>query len=92
MRIRIDYYGQSRQITGKESEFLEVPSGAGAGEVVLMLAGMYGEKMTYLLLTDKGTPRRSIILAVNDLSVDPASSGALKENDVLAVLPAVSGG
>jgi len=92
MRIRVDYYGQSRQITGRESEILEMPPRAGASDVVLRLAEIYGEKMGYLLLTDKGTPRRSIILAVNDVSVDPGSSECLNENDVLALLPAVSGG
>jgi len=92
MRIRVDYYGQSRQIAEKESEFLEMPPGAGAREVILRLAEMYGEKMTYLLLTEEGTPRRSVILAVNDVSVDAGASGCLNENDVLAVLPAVSGG
>lgn len=92
MRIRVDYYGQSRQYSGKDSEILEMPQGAGAGEVVLKLAAMYGEKMAGLLLTDKGIPRGSILLAVNDVSVDPGSSECLDENDVLAVLPAVSGG
>lgn len=92
MRIRVGYYGQSRQITGKESEVLEMPPGAGARDVVMKLAGIYGEKMGHLLLTDRGTPRRSIILAVNDVSVDPGSSECLNENDVLALLPAVSGG
>lgn len=92
MRIRVDYCGQSRQITGKDSEFIEVPSGARAGDAILRLASMYGEKMQYLLLSEKGTPRRSVILAVNDVSVDPGASEFLNENDVLAVLPAVSGG
>jgi molybdopterin converting factor small subunit len=92
MRIRIDYYGQSRQIAGKDSEFIEVPSGSSAGDAVLSLASMYGEKMQYLLLSEKGTPRRSVILAVNDVSVDPGAAECLNEHDVLAVLPAVGGG
>lgn len=92
MQIRVNYYGQCRQIAGKESEIFEMPSGAGARDAIQRLAAMYGEKMEYLLLTEKGTPRRSIILAVNDVSVDPASSECLNDQDVLAVLPAVSGG
>ena len=92
MRIRIAYYGQARLLSGKEEEFLEVTPDVSAGDVILRLAEKYGDKMSWLLLTEQGTPRRSVILAVNDETVDPGSSDILNENDVLAVFPAVSGG
>jgi molybdopterin converting factor small subunit len=92
MRIRIAYYGQARLLAEKDEEFLEVTPNISAGDVILHLAEKYGDKMSWLLLTERGTPRRSVILAVNDETVDPGSPDVLSEGDVLAVLPAVSGG
>ncbi len=92
MRIRIAYYGESRFISGKESESIEVDPGIQVCDIIGRLAEMYGKKMSWLLLNENGTPRRSVILAVNDVAVDPESYDAMEDNDLLAILPAVSGG
>ena len=42
MRIRVVYYGQIRQITGKEDEFIELPAGAPAYNIILKVVAFSG--------------------------------------------------
>ena len=92
MRIRVVYYGQIRQITGKEDEFIELPAGAPAYNIILKVVEQYGDEIGWLLLTKQGIPRRSVIFAVNDVAIDPGLADALEDEDILSILPAVSGG
>lgn len=92
MRIRVAYYGQSRLITGKEEELFEVFHKMSVEDIIRKLAEEYGEQLGGLLLTETGVPRKSVIFAVNDETVEPAEYGALRDNDLFSILPAVSGG
>jgi MoaD family protein len=92
MQIRVAYYGQAQQITGKEEERLETITGASVRDIILQLTEQYGDPLAWLLLTNQKTHRKSVILAVNDEVVNPEVNRSLQDNDELAILPAVSGG
>jgi len=90
MRIRVSYYGQSRQVTGVEREQLDVEDHSTVLAVSKVLADKHGVGLSNLLLSEDGTLRKSVLLPVNDEVTDPET--VLNENDELSIYPAVSGG
>jgi MoaD family protein len=92
VRIRIVYYGQAQQITGREEEQFETAAESSLGDVMAQLIERHGDGLAQLLLTDKKRYRGSVILAVNNETADPEAYGSLKDNDEIAILPAISGG
>ncbi len=92
MKVKVVYYGQARSFSGREEEELEIAGDDVYVEGLLRLvAERYGNDMRQLCFKDDGTPRRSLLISINDRAVDDFST-QVREGDVVAVIPAVAGG
>jgi molybdopterin converting factor small subunit len=74
-----------------ERQFFTLPI-ATIGDLILRLIEQYDDQLAWLLLTNHGKFRKSVILAVNNEVVDPDVGRCLKDDDEVAILPAISGG
>ena len=80
MRIRIRFFASVRQITGVDSEELEVEEGLAVGALIVDL------KRKHEALEEK----MNMLVAINGEYADPNT--VLREGDVVALFPPVSGG
>ncbi|MCX8203502.1 MAG: MoaD/ThiS family protein [Nitrososphaeria archaeon] len=90
MRVRTLYFARLRELTGLESEELELPEGSVCGDVVREVIRVHGERLASYLLDERGTLRRSFALAVNGRKVGPEEP--IREGDTVVILPPISGG
>lgn len=85
IKIKIEYYGHFRKITGNKTEILEVP---------YYLESAYELIRNYLLFKYNIVP--PYILMVNGIHIISAlkkdKNKLLKENDIFHVMPSTSGG
>jgi molybdopterin converting factor small subunit len=88
MHVTVEYFGPTREAAGVGREVIELPAPCPAAEIVTRLANERGGRLASLLLSN-GKLSRSVILAVNDQQADATP---LKEGDVVAIIPPVSGG
>jgi molybdopterin synthase sulfur carrier subunit len=88
MRVTVEFFGPAREAAGGGREEIELPSPCSATDLVTRLANERGGRLASLLLSD-GQLSRSVVLAVNDQQADATP---LKEGDVVAIIPPVSGG
>ena len=88
MRVTVEYFGPAREAAGLGREAIELPSSCSAAELVTRIASERGGRLASLLLSN-GQLSRSVMLAVNDQQAD---ASPLKDGDVIAIIPPVSGG
>ena len=80
MKIKIRYFASIKEILGKNEEEIEVEEGISAGALKKML----------LTIHSKITEKEQLLIAINGSFVDPKKK--IKEGDVVALFPPVSGG
>lgn len=80
MKIKIRYFGQFRDITGKTEEELEVKNGITVEELRDLVRGIY----------PKIAAKREVLVALN--STFTALDVVIKQEDKVAFFPPVSGG
>jgi molybdopterin converting factor small subunit len=88
MRVTVEFFGPAREAAGVGREAIELPSPCPAADLVTRIANERGGRLASLLLSD-GRLSQSVMLAVNDHQADATP---LKEGDVVAIIPPVSGG
>lgn len=88
MRVTVEYFGPAREAAGTGRETIELPSPCPAGEIVKRIAHERGGRLASLLLAN-GQISRSVMLAVNEQQADLTP---LRDGDVIAIIPPVSGG
>ena len=97
MEVKVRFFTNLREIVGKREETMAFPdSGKVTVDIVLkMLSNKYGKPFTeYVYVGESGQPKGFLQFLVNGTST-AALDGletALKDGDVLAVLPPVGGG
>lgn len=79
MEVRVKYFAKFREMSGIESEFIETSSSDVAG-----LIKELGLKHPFL------SQQKNILVAINESFADFASP--IREGDLIAFLPPVSGG
>lgn len=80
MKIKIRYFASIKEILGKNEEEIEVKEG--------ITAGALKEKL--LTMNSKITEKEQLLIAINGGFVDPKKK--IKEGDIVALFPPVSGG
>jgi len=90
MRVVVEYFGPARDAAGVAREEVDVEPPCSAQEFVARIARSRGGRLAALLLRDDHLSP-VLLLAVNDkqVEVEPVS---LREGDVVAIIPPVSGG
>ena len=81
MKIRVLFFAQLQEIFGTSERIIEMPQGAKAGDCLRLL---FGESKNTTLASIQIRP------AVNERFVNDEQT--LENNDVLALIPPVSGG
>ncbi|MCS7118350.1 MAG: MoaD/ThiS family protein [Thaumarchaeota archaeon] len=90
MRVRTLYFARLRELTGRESEELEVPESAVCIDVVRELIRAHGARLAAYVLDENGELRRSFALAINGRKVGP--NEPVREGDTVVIIPPISGG
>jgi molybdopterin synthase sulfur carrier subunit len=80
MRIKVRYFASTRDLVGTEGEEITIPQGSTVEGLLEALKGLHEQLMGVEL----------ILVAVNGAYVGPWTM--LKEGDVVALFPPVSGG
>jgi len=91
MKVRVAYHGQLRLAAGAAGEELEVPAGSSVADVLQHAARRHGV-LRSVLLGPNGQPSRAVLVAVGDRQVRPGESVALRDGDVVTLLPPIGGG
>jgi molybdopterin synthase sulfur carrier subunit len=80
MKIKIRYFASIKEILGKNEEEIEINEGITAGAL----------KQKLLTMNPKITEKEQLLIAINGSFVDPKKK--IKEGDIVALFPPVSGG
>lgn len=92
MQISVQLYGQLRHAAGADVVPLDVPDDATLVSALLVLSASYDLAFHTILFDDAGALRPALMLLINELSIDKQAPPPLHDGDVIAVLPAISGG
>jgi MoaD family protein len=92
MKVTITYFGQLRHVVGVESEAGEYADALPLTTVLAGLADRYGEAFRTIVFDDQGGLRASLMVLVNGVAVAKGMAPALRDGDVVTLLPAIAGG
>ena len=92
MKVTVNYFGQVRQIAGKESEAGDYRESLGLCELVADLAEKYGSEFRGIVLDASGQLRPSLLALINGQAVDKGARAELKDGDEVTLLPPIAGG
>jgi molybdopterin converting factor small subunit len=92
MRVTITFFAQVRLAAGCESLEVDVDSTCCPAEAIRIAANKLPEAFREMIYDSTGTPRRSVLLVVDQQQQDWASSNPLAEGATIMVLPPIAGG
>lgn len=94
MRITVQFETQLRDTAGTSRTDIQVPAGCSIEDAVNTVAEQFGHPLRGRLLTDDGSPQRSVLFFVNDHAVahSAISVQRLADGDVLLLFLPISGG
>ncbi|MCP8310105.1 MAG: MoaD family protein [Candidatus Methylarchaceae archaeon HK01M] len=88
--IKLRYFANIREITGKMEEPVVLYKGDSVMDAFSKLNKIYGEKISQLVFEKKS--KDNWIFLVNGEAVIDLDKRKLKDGDILAILPPISGG
>jgi len=89
--ITLRYFAQIRETTGKKEEQIVLDKGNSVSDALGKLYEIYGEKF-FQSVFNGNKPKEDLTFLVNGQAVIDLNKRNLKEGDVLAILPPISGG
>jgi len=89
--MTLRYFAKIREITGKREETVVLHEGNSVMDALSKLSEIYGEKFSQYIF-DKKKPKEDLTFLVNGQAINNFNKKMLKEGDVLAILPPISGG
>jgi MoaD family protein len=91
--VETRYYAFLHEITGVRVERFNLGAGATVQTLIEALNHKYGDRLRQYVLTEKGSLRPSIAVAINGQKItgDPLRH-PLKDGDVVVIIPPISGG
>jgi len=92
LNLTVHYYGQLGHAVGKACETIDCPKPISLQQMLLRLVDTHGEVVRRFVFNAEGQPSKSLMIAVNDTLVNPASAPRLQAGDEIALLPPISGG
>lgn len=94
MKIKVKVFARLREILRNREVEVEVGEGATIRDLLLTLVKIYGKELEEYLFSENGNLREHFVIYVNGVGVDEVGGveRALKEGDVVAILPPISGG
>lgn len=94
MKIEVKFFTSLREITCKKVEEVQLLSAITVEELLTQLSKKYGKEFREYLYNEKGKVHRYLSILVNgkSINVQRGLDTALKEGDIVAILPPVGGG
>lgn len=92
MKVRVNYFGQLRQITNLEAEEVDVPANADLASFLSTLGKGRDDRFLKILLTPAGAPSASVMVLANNEPIARTGPLRLRDGDSLSLIPAISGG
>lgn len=93
MKVRVQYTAQLRTAVGRTADEVDLPNGSSLAVLVRHLAEKLDGAGPHLMSAD-GQIHRSLLVVVNDSAVTARDSAtaALRDGDVVMLLPPIAGG
>lgn len=90
--IQVRFVAQLKQAAGRATD--EVPAAAGLTlfETLAIVAERHGPQLREFLLTARGEPRPSLVIALGDQQVPRGANPSLRAGDVVTLIAPMSGG
>ena len=91
MSITVRYFARIRDITEKREEIISINEHESVLDFLNRLSGKYGEEFRKAVFFDK-KPSDELTFLVNGKAIIDFNQTILKNDDVLSILPPISGG
>jgi MoaD family protein len=93
MKLRVQYMAQLRAAVGQTEEVIEIAEGRCLVDLLNQLATTHGAAKAHFV-TETGQARPSLLIVLNDAAVPAreAATTVLHSDDVVILLPPISGG
>jgi molybdopterin converting factor small subunit len=92
MNITVSYGGQLAHAIGRKREKVECKGPIELPALLADLAVRHGDAIRPFLFDEGGSIRKSLLVALNDSSVNLSLPPTLNEGDEVTLLPPISGG
>jgi MoaD family protein len=92
MKVKVNYFGQFKQITGKETDDKDCPETIGLCQFLTEIASHYGHKFKTAVFDQADQLRPSVVVLVNGNVVDKDRPPSLNDGDEVSLLTAIGGG
>ena len=92
MKVTLNYMGQLRSLTGKDSDQIEYSQGACLADLITEASKKYDERFVNFVLDENGAIRPSLIIIIDGVSADKDVAPNLSDGDTITLLTAISGG
>lgn len=92
MQITVEYAAQIKRSARIGSEKFEVPAGSNLCDLFAAITERHGDALKELLLDSRGTPRKSILVFVDEDHIVDTSSLPLKDQSTVTIMTPISGG
>lgn len=92
--VTVKYFTTLRELAGCMEENVEIESGASLADLIGKIATKYGKEAKYYLYHDREKIDPSIYFLVNgsDARLQEGTNTKLKDSDIVAIIPPISGG
>ena len=92
MKVTLNYMGQLRSLTGKDSDKVECSQGASLADLLTEAAKKYDRQFANIVLDGTGIIRPSLIIIIDGVSADKDAPPNLSDGDSITLLTAIAGG
>ncbi|MGA2784060.1 MAG: MoaD/ThiS family protein [Candidatus Bathyarchaeia archaeon] len=94
MKIRVQYFANTRELANLREETLELENGTDVLHLLKILVIRHGKLRDYIFDSETGNPRSSLQFMVNDNMISNLNGYAtiLTEDCTFAIIPPVGGG
>ena len=94
MKVEVKFFTSLREITGKKVDEIQLQNTITVDELLTLLSEKYGKNFREYIYNKKGDVQGFLSVLVNgkNINIMQGFDTKLQENDVVAILPPVSGG
>lgn len=92
MKVTLNYMGQLRYLSGKDSEQIDCAGGRSLSEMLTEVSKAYDQRFVDVIFDSAGDLRPSLMIVVNDKTADKELTQSLSDGDSVTLLTAIAGG
>ena len=94
MIVQVKFFTSLREITGKKTEDIQLQQNTTINQLIKLLSGKHGKKFDQYIYNQQNKVQEFLSFLVNGQNINNLNGfqTALKDGDVVAILPPVGGG